>query len=298
MTITKLLIFALLFINKLSTILAIITLTTDFGEKDHFAGATKGAIYSELPDVRIVDISHSVSPFNVPEAAYIIRNAFNSFPKGTIHIVGIDAEINPENKHIAVKLDDHYFICANNGIMSMICAEITPEKIVEINIHDKIETSFPVLDVFVKVACHIARGGTLEVIGKVITDIKPIKDLVPFVNDEKTQIIGSIIYIDNYGNVVTNIKKKFFEEVQKTRRFEVSARNYKFDTIHSKYSDIIDFNIDKSKRHDEGRKLVVFNSSDYMEIALYKSNTATVGSASTLLGLKLRDTITINFFKN
>lgn len=169
--------------------MAIITLTTDFGEKDHFAGAIKGAIYSELPDVRIVDISHSVSPFNVPEAAYIIQNAYSSFPKGTIHLIGIDSELNPENKHIAVKLDDHYFICANNGIMSMICAEIAPEKIVEINIHDKIETNFPVLDVFVKVACHIARGGTLEVIGKVINTIKPIRDLVPFVNDEKTRLL-------------------------------------------------------------------------------------------------------------
>jgi len=277
--------------------MAIITLTTDFGEKDHFAGAVKGAIYSELPEVKIVDISHSVSPFNIPEAAYIIQNAYNSFPKGTIHIIGIDSEINKENKHIAIKLDDHYFVCANNGIMSMICSGISPEKIVEINIHDKIETSFPVLDVFVKVACHIARGGTLDVIGKVITEIKPIKDLVPFVNDEKTQMIGSIIYIDNYGNVVTNIKKKFFETIRKGRSFEVSARNYKFDIIHSKYSDIIDFNIDKSKRHDEGRKMAVFNSSDYLEIALYKSNCANVGSASTLLGLKLRDTITVNFLK-
>jgi len=138
--------------------MAIITLTTDFGEKDHFAGAIKGAIFSELPEVKIVDISHSVSPFNIPEAAYIIRNAFNSFPKGTIHIIGIDSELNKENKHIAVKLDGHYFVCANNGIMSMICSEIAPEKIVEINIHDKIETSFPVLDVFVKVAAHLARG--------------------------------------------------------------------------------------------------------------------------------------------
>lgn len=277
--------------------MAIITLTTDFGEKDHFAGATKGAIYSELPDVKIVDISHSIAPFNVPEAAYIILNAYSNFPKGTIHLIGIDSELNKENKHIAVKLDDHYFVCANNGIMSMICAEIAPEKIVEINIHDKIESSFAVLDVFVKVACHIARGGTLEVIGKVIEDIKPIKDIVPFVNDDKTQIIGSIIYIDNYGNVVTNIKKRFFESVQKGRPFEVSARNYKFSTIHSKYSDIINFEIEKSKRHDEGRKMVVFNSSNYLEIALYKSNTATVGSASSLLGLGLRDTITVNFIK-
>ncbi|WP_299361863.1 SAM-dependent chlorinase/fluorinase [Winogradskyella sp.] len=275
--------------------MAIITLTTDFGEKDHFAGAIKGAIYNELSDVNIVDVSHSVSPFNISEAAYIILNAYSSFPKGTIHIIGIDSELNPENKHIAVKLDDHYFICANNGIMSMLCAEIAPEKIVEINIHDKIETNFPVLDVFVKVACHIARGGTLEIIGKVINTIKPIKNLIPFVNDEKNQIIGSVIYIDNYGNVVTNITKKFFENIQKTRAYEISARNHKFRRIYNRYSDIVNFDIDESKRNDEGKGLVVFNSSGYLEIAVYKSNCSTVGSASTLMGLKTMDTVTVNF---
>lgn len=275
--------------------MAIITLTTDFGEKDHFAGAIKGAIYSELEQINIVDISHSISPFNISEAAYIIQNAYSSFPKGTIHLIGIDSELSPENKHVAVKLDDHYFICANNGIMSMICAEIVPEKIVEINIHDKIETSFPVLDVFVKVACHIARGGTLEIIGKVINTIKPIKNLIPFVNDEQNQIIGSVIYIDNYGNVVTNIKQKFFEEVQKTRSYEISARNHKFKKIYSKYSDIVNFELDESKRNDEGKGLVVFNSSGYLEIAVYKSNCTTVGSASTLMGLKTMDTVTVNF---
>ncbi len=278
--------------------MAIITLTTDFGEKDHFAGAVKGAIYNELHDVKIVDISHSVSPFSIPEAAYIIQNAYSSFPKGTIHIIGIDSEINEENKHIAIKLDDHYFLCANNGIMSMVCSDIAPEKIVEINIHDKIETSFPVLDVFVKVACHIARGGTLEVIGKLIETIKPIKNIIPFVNDEKNQIIGNVIYIDNYGNVVTNIKRAFFESIQKGRNFEIYARSYKFKKIHRKYSDIVNFKIPIDKRNDEGRGLVVFNSSDYMEIAIYKSNCETVGGASTLMGLNMRDTVTIQFLKD
>ena len=277
--------------------MAIITLTTDFGEKDHFAGAIKGAIYSELPDVRIVDVSHSVSPFSIPEAAYIIQNAYSRFPKGTIHIIGIDSELNPENKHIVVKLDDHYFVCANNGIMSMICSEIAPEKIVEINIHEKIKTSFPFLDVFVKVACHIARGGTLEVIGKLIDSIKPIKNIIPFVNADKNQIIGNVIYIDNYGNVVTNIKRDFFENIQKGRAFEVSARNYKFKEIHSKYSDIVNFDVPEDKRNDEGRGLVVFNSTNHMEIAVYKSNCETVGSASSLMGLNMWDTVTVNFFK-
>lgn len=277
--------------------MAIITLTTDFGEKDHFVGAIKGSIYSELEDVKIVDISHAISPFNVLEAAYIIQNAYSSFPKGSIHLIGIDSELNPENKHIAVKLNDHYFICANNGIMSMICNEITPEKIVEINIHDKIETNFPVLDVFVRVGCHIARGGTLEVVGKVISEIKPIKNLNPFVNEDKSQIIGSVIYIDNYGNVVTNIRRKFFEQTQKGQLFEISARSYKFREIYKKYSDIVNFDTPEEIRQDEGRGLVVFNSSDYLEIAIYKSDLATVGSASSLMGLEMRDTVTVNFLK-
>lgn len=275
--------------------MAIITLTTDFGEKDHFVGAVKGAIYSELDDIRIVDISHSISPFNITEAAYVIQNAFNSFPKGSIHIIGIDSELNPENKHIALKLDGHYFVCANNGIMSLIAAEIVPEKIVEINIHDRIETNFPVLDVFVKVACHIARGGTLEVIGKTIPDIKHLTGIKPVVNTDESQIIGNVIYIDNYGNVVTNITRKLFKDVGKGRNFEISARNYKFKQIHDRYSDSINFTVEKHKREEDGKKLALFNSGNFLELAIYKSNPQTVGSASTLFGLRFRDTITINF---
>lgn len=276
----------------------IITLTSDFGEKDHFIGAIKGCIYSELNDVIVTDVSHAISPFNIPEAAYIIQNAYHAFPKGSIHIIGVDSELHKENKHIVVKLDDHYFICANNGIVSMIASEIVPEQIFEINIHDKIDNTITGLDVFIKVACHIARGGALNVIGKPIAAIKPIRNLVPYVNDEQTQIIGSVIYIDNYGNVITNIKRAFFEKIQKGRSFEILARSYKFKHIYSKYSDIVNFDIPEEKRHDEGRGLVVFNVSNYLEIAIYKSNTHTTGSASTLMGLNIRDTVTINFNKD
>ncbi len=275
--------------------MAIITLTTDFGEKDHYAGAAKGAIYSELPDVNIVDISHAVSPFNTLEAAYIIKNAYHNFPKGTIHIIDVDSELSPENKHIAVKLDDHFFICANNGIMSMICAEIVADRIVEIRIPNNLPKMQPIADAFVKAACHIARGGTLEVIGKHIETIKPIKKLKPFVNENQTQIVGHVIYIDNYGNVITNIKRTFFDSLIKGRAFEILARNHKFNKINDRYCDIVNFDFEANKRHDEGRKLVVFNSSGFLEIALYKSNPETAGCASSLLGLKVMDSISINF---
>lgn len=276
--------------------MAIITLTTDFGEKDYFAGAVKGAIYSELNTVRIVDISHSISPFHISEASYIIKNAYKSFPKGSIHIIGIDSELTPENKHLAVFLDDHYFICANNGILSLIASEIRPHKIVEINIHDKLATNFPVLDVFVKVAAHLARGGKLEVIGKTITEIKYLKQFEPLINSEKNQIIGHVLYIDNYGNVISNISKKLFDQIGKGRKFNLTARSVSFSKIHSSYSDSINYEVEKEKRgEEEGKELALFNSEGYIELAIYKSNPTTFGGASTLFGLKQLDTITINF---
>jgi hypothetical protein len=273
----------------------IVTLTTDFGEKDHYVGAVKGAIYNELEDIKIVDISHSISPFHITEAAYIIQNAYRSFPVGTIHIIGIDSELNPENRHIAVFLDGHYFICANNGIISLLASEIKPEKIVEINIHDRVGTNFPVLDVFVKVACHLARGGNLGVIGKNISEIKQLTGIKPVVNSEGNMIMGNVIYIDNYGNVVVNITKTFFEKTAKGRDFKITARTANFTKVHTNYSDAINFDISADRREEDGKKLALWNSSLYLELAIYKSNPKTVGSASTLFGLEYWDTITVNF---
>ncbi|QLE02680.1 SAM-dependent chlorinase/fluorinase [Galbibacter sp. BG1] len=274
--------------------MAIITLTTDFGERDHFVGAIKGFILSEIENATIVDISHLISPFNIVEAAYVLKNAYKTFPKGSIHIIGVDSELTPRNKHIAVKIDGHYFIGADNGILSFLASEINPEKMVEINIHDRIESVFPVLDVFVKVAGHISRGGTLEVIGKTIGELKMLKGLSPIINNEQNQITGSVIYVDNYGNVVTNISKQIFEHYKRGRSFEMWARNHKFTDIYFKYSDAINFEAEKFANKD-GEKLAIFNSASLVEIAIYRSNLDTVGGASTLLGLKYRDTITVNF---
>lgn len=275
--------------------MSIITLTTDFGIKDHFVGAIKGTIYSELPDARIVDISHQISPFNITETAYILRNAYKSFPNGSIHIIGVDSELNQENKHIALLLDNHYFICPNNGVISLLASEIKPEKIVEINIHDRVETIFPVLDVFVKVACHIARGGTLEVIGKIIPDFERLVELQPTISSDNNTIYGNVIYVDNYGNSISNISKKTFTDIGKGRPYEVIANRYSFKKIVEKYSDIVDFSIPKDERQIDGTRLALFNTANYLEIAIYRSNLDTVGGAVSLLGLNYRDFITVKF---
>lgn len=273
----------------------IITLTTDFGEKDPFAGSVKGAIYSELETVRIVDVSHNVSPFHLMEAAYIIQSAYNNFPIGSIHIIGVDGELTPETSHIAVKLDGHYFICADNGIISLLTKDIVPEEKVAINIHDRTQTNFTVLDAFVKTACHIARGGTLGIIGKPIDTIRKLTGISPIINTACNQISGNVIYVDNYGNVVSNITKKIFEDVGKGRSFKMVARGVEILKIYNTYSESINFNKEKGKREEEGKKLAIFNSGGYIELAIYKSNPNTVGSAASLFGLTYRDTILINF---
>ena len=275
--------------------MAIITLTTDFGHKDHFVGAIKGTIYKELSDAKIVDISHSIAPFNIQECAYILKNSYKNFPDGSIHIVGVDSELTPENQHIAVLVDNHYFIMANNGVIGLIISEIVPEKVVEIQLPNSIDSSFPEMDVFVKAASHIARGGKLEVIGRPFKDLKDLREFNPRISDDGKTISGSVIYIDNYGNVVTNIQQSIFKSIGKGRPFELHARNKKIKEIHKKYSDIINYSLDKSQRKSPGELLALFNSSGYVEIAIYKSDLNTVGGASTLLGLDYRDTVIINF---
>jgi len=272
-----------------------ITLTTDFGFKDFSVAITKANIYSNISNAIIVDISHQISPFNNTQAAYILKNSYKSFPKGTIHIIGIESELTPENSHLAMYFDEHYFIGANNGIFSLITEDLIPDKIVEINIHQNIISNFPVLDVFVKVAKHLSSKGSLDVIGKEIKKIKQLTEIKPVINQKKDQILGSVIYIDNYGNVISNITKKIFNEIGKSRSFTIEARRVKFKKIFSSYSQAIDFSIKKEKREEDGKKLALFNSAGHLELAIYKSNPETVGSASSLFGLNYRDQITIFF---
>ena len=275
--------------------MTIVTLTTDFGHKDFSISVIKAALLQQIPDLRIIDISHEISPYNASETAYILKNAFRAFPKGSIHIIGVESEWTPENIHLVMEFEEHYFIGADNGILSMIKEDFIATKIVEINIHKTVITSFPVLDIFINVAAHISRKGSLEVIGKSIKKIKELTNINPVINHEKNQILGSVIYIDNYGNLVSNIKKDLFYEIGKSRNFTIYARSVKFKKIYKNYSEAIDFSLPKGKREEDGKKLAIFNTSDHLELAVYKSNPQTIGGAGSLFGLDYRDPITVKF---
>ena len=273
----------------------IVTLTTDFGHKDYSVSVIKGALIQQISDVRIIDISHEISPYNPSETAYILKNAFQSFPKGSIHIIGVESEWTPENSHLVMEFQEHYFISADNGVLSLIKEDFIASKIVEINIHKKLISAFPVLDVFINVAAHIARNGKLEVIGKSINEIKELTNIKPVINVDKSQILGSVIYIDNYGNLVTSIKESLFHEVGKSRDFTIFARNVKFKKIYKSYSQAINFKLPKGKREEDGKKIALFNTAGHLELAVYKSNPLTVGGAGSLFGLGYRDPVTVQF---
>ncbi len=281
--------------------MSIITLTTDFGLKDHFVGCLKGKLHCEFPDVNIIDISHHIELFNIAQTGYIINASYASFPKGTVHLIGVDMEKNVENKHIVMQWNDHFFIAADNGILSILIQKIIPQKIVEINIHHLLPTGATHIDVFVKVACHLAKGGAMSVIGKEIATIKVANELLPIISSDLNSINGYVIYIDHFGNCVTNISKSMFVKIGKNRDFEIkfASTNAKYrkktiKKIHNQFSDfkVIDGHSLKSY---EGIELALFNEANFLEIAIYRSNPNTVGSANTLLGLKYRDLITIDF---
>ena len=274
--------------------MSIITLITDFGHKDYFVGALKGKILSEQKEAVIVDISHEIDLFNTLEASYCIEAAYSNFPKGTIHIIGVDSERVGDTQHIAMQWDDHYFICADNGILNTLIQKKIPQKIVAITIHDRLNTDVSDMDVFAAVACHISRGGLLNVIGKEIQSLKSISVLTSTISDNLAEIKGQIVYIDSFGNCVTNISQKQFNDTIRSRKFEIIIKNKKITRLHKSYSD---FPVSDTKQLKdlEGDFLALFNENGYLEIAIYKSNPKTVGSAATLLGLHFRDSISVKF---
>jgi S-adenosylmethionine hydrolase len=255
----------------------IITLTTDLGDKDIYQAALKGSILSLLPNVTIVDITHSVAAFNVQQAGFILKNSYHYFPKGTVHLIGIDTVYNAHTRYIAVSYRGHFFVGADNGIFCLMFGT-EPDEIVELNIMQDLKfLHFPLADIFVKAACHLAQGGKLTEVGIPVTGTEKKMNLQPTV--ERNLIKGVVIYIDSFQNVITNITKDFFNKVQHGRRFTLYfKRNETITHLSWHYNEV-----------PEGEKLCLFGISDHLEIAINK------GNASGLLGLNLGDSVIIDF---
>ena len=259
--------------------MAIITLTTDLGLVDNYVASVKGAILKEAPEATIIDITHEVPSFDLQKSAFILRNCYLDFPEGTIHILGVNSEADVNIPHVALFANGHYFIGADNGVFSLIF-DNPPEKVVELTIsQDTDRITFPTKDIFVKAACHIARGGTLEVIGTARYELS-VRTMFRAVS-ENNIIKGIATYIDHYGNVITNISESQFKNFGNGRSFKILFRSaeYEIDKISTSYSSVLD-----------GERVALFSSTGYIEIAINKAN------ASKLFGINQGDTIRVEFY--
>lgn len=273
--------------------MSIITLTTDFGTTDYRVASIKGEILSAKNTIPIIDITHQIAPYNLMQTAYIIRNAYSHFPKGSIHIVCVDSFYHLDRKFLLIKSDDHYFIMADNGLFSLIFPNTNPEQVYEITPKTKKNNiNFTPIDIFVPAAISIQKDDNLDKIGKKITDIKQV--IFPKTDFNETQkiLIGEIIYIDHYGNAISNIDKTIFEEYKSNfERFTIKFREFKSKKIIQKYTDIIT-NWDEEYRF-YGNTITLFNESNLLEIAMYKGNI--YNGAFSLMGLNIGEKVFVEF---
>lgn len=264
--------------------MAIITLTSDYGLKDHFVASLKGALHSRLPLPQIVDITHHVEAFNLMEAAYILSNAYHHFPEGSVHLICVDEEALPDKPHLVVRLQNHYFIAADNGVLSLINPEIVPEKIVQIDLSNRNWDS--ARDIFAESAAHLARGGEMHVLGRVVPQMKMMTAPKPIERAGKNEIVGSVIYVDRFGNLVTNLSQKYISDLARGRAFIINLpKGRKIKQVYPHYY------VEKI----EGRLIAIFNAGGLLEIAIFKSGSDLLGGATDYLGMERGDQVNIQF---
>src|SRR5258706_4718439 len=259
----------------------VITLTTDWGTSDHFAAAFKGKILCALPSATIIDVSHSVEPFNTIKASYVLKNSYPNFPEGTIHFVGVMRYDNirshepREMRRLGIRCNNHFFIGSDSGIFSLVLGE-APKEIVMLPPVDFRNEAAQYVDAI----SHIAAGKPIAELGSVSENISQSYMLKPVV--DSAMVRCNIIYIDSFGNAVTNLSSDQFEEARRARKFTLwfPDNSHYLTNISSHYTDVA-----------SGEALPLFNSAGLLEVAQNS------GNANKLMGLKLMDTVRIEFYE-
>ncbi|MBP2615415.1 S-adenosyl-l-methionine hydroxide adenosyltransferase family protein [Chryseobacterium jejuense] len=274
--------------------MSIITLTSDFGNLDYRVAAVKGKILSLNPEVNIIDITHDIQAFNLIQTSYIVRNAYKYFPKGSIHIISVDSFYHKSRKNILYKADGSYFLTADNGLLSLIFFDIKPEAIYEITLNNRFDDviNFTSTDIFVPAAVHLANGGLPEVIGRKIDTVKQLMFPRAVYNESEGMIIGEVTYIDNFGNIISNINQDFFENISKGYNgFTIKFRNLSLSRIFSSHTEVVSDWERETEFH--GQSAAIFNDSQLLELTIYKGSKK--NGAKSLFGLNVGENIYIEF---
>lgn len=270
-----------------------ITLTTDMGLKDHYVAALKAAILREAPSTHILDITHNVVPFDVAEAAYHVAQVYKDFPKGTIHIAGVDSEpiVNFGNAEgsfpCILEMEGQYFISNDNGFFGALIG--SKEYTNFYRIDDVLSTpgglKFPTKNILIPIALKVASGVDLSSIASEFPTFKKAFSSIPVI--EKHLIKGTIVHFDSFGNAITNIDQGLFEQIGVGAPFIIKFRegdSYQVNHISSTYNEV-----------PSGEKLALFNENKMLEIAINRGANQSTGGAEKLFGLRKFDTVRIEF---
>ncbi len=255
--------------------MAIVTLLTDSGEIDHYVAAIKAKILGVNPGLNIIDISHKILSCDIAHGAFVLKSVFRDFPKGTVHLIGVDANGGKEEQPIAVQLEDHFFVGSNNGLLGLI-SDKNHQLAVSLNSINPIQTTFPEKDILAPAAARLASGVAISTIGKPLTEFKKMLDRQ--VKATRKIIAGHVIRVDNYGNLVTNIPKQEFEILSKGKNYTIQFGGEKTRKIQTEYHQV-----------EQGDCFVLFNNLGLLEIGINK------GNGSELLGLQYDSPINITF---
>lgn len=250
--------------------MSFITLITDFGLEDNYVGVMKGVIYSINPNVRIIDITHQIAPYDILGAGFILKSSFKYFPKGTVQVVVVDPGVGSEREIILIQTKEYYFLAPNNGILSVVLDKFEWVRSIEVTnkayFLENISTTFHGRDIFAPVAAYLSLGKKIEEFGSPINKIKNLShQFKPKFHIDK--IVGEIIYIDRFGNLITNIVREKFPFDNSNVLIEVNG--YQIKGISQTYSQI-----------KPEKLLAIWGSSEHLEIA------SNLGNAQQLLKIE------------
>jgi S-adenosylmethionine hydrolase len=236
--------------------MALITLTTEWREDDFFHGILRGKLLTSCPNVAVVSNASTIPPLNIMHGAFVIRNTFSHYPEGTIHLIFISSEGSGDRPHLLVKARGHFFIGADNGIFNLILNS-EPDLIIRLNNDDDCDE----ITLFVRAASAIVAGQPPEDLGSRVTGVA---EKVPLrATIDRDVIIGSVIFIDSYGNAITNITREIFSRVFNEREFRILIKSNKYFTekISRSYSD-----------EPVGELVTRFNTLDLLEVSINGAN--------------------------
>ncbi len=241
-----------------------IVLITDFGEGSPFPGIMKGVIKSISPESEIIDLSQRIRPYQIEEAAFLLMSSYKYFPEGALFVAVVDPGVGGERKIVLVKTKNYFFLAPDNGILSWVLEKEKTEKIIEVKnkkyFLKPVSNTFQGRDIFAPVAGWLAKGKQIEHFGPKIDKIKRIP--FPEVKKEGKIFFGEIIYIDHFGNLVSNFAEEKFAGRLK-QEFILRTKNRTFREVSSAYREV-----------KKNEPLLIWDSFGFLEIALSEGNLA------------------------